>query len=44
MRSTDAFPSKFLKAADVKAKAIVAAISYVEMELVGKGQDRKSVV
>jgi len=41
MRSTDAFPSKFLKAADVKAKAIVAAISYVEMELVGKGQDQR---
>jgi len=41
MRATDAFPSKYLKAADVKTKAIIAAISYVEMELVGQGQDQK---
>ena len=41
MRSTDAFPSKFLKSADVKAKQIVATISHVDMEVVGQGQDQK---
>ena len=41
MRSSDAFPSKFLKSADVKAKQIVAAISHVDMEVVGQGQDQK---
>jgi hypothetical protein len=42
MRSTDAFPSKYLKSADVKAKQIVATISHVDMETVGAGQDQKS--
>jgi hypothetical protein len=41
MRSNDAFPSKFLKSADVKAKHLIATISHVEMELVGQGQDQK---
>jgi hypothetical protein len=29
MRSVDAFPSKYLKSADVKAKPLIATISYV---------------
>jgi hypothetical protein len=41
MRSNEAFPSKFLKSADVKAKPIVATISHMEMELVGQGQEQK---
>jgi len=41
MRSTDAFPSKYLKSSDVKAKAIVATISHVDVEPVGQGQDQK---
>jgi hypothetical protein len=41
MRSSDAFPSKYLKSADVKAKQIVATISHVDMESVGIGQDQK---
>jgi len=41
MRSSDAFPSKYLKSADVKAKAMVAVISNVEMETVGQGPDQK---
>jgi hypothetical protein len=41
MRSNEAFPSKFLKSADVKAKPIITTISHMEMELVGQGQDQK---
>jgi hypothetical protein len=41
MRSTDAYPSKYLKSDDVKTKQIIATISYMEMELVGQGQDQK---
>ena len=41
MRSNAAFPSKFLKSADVKAKPIVTTISHMEMEPVGQGQDQK---
>jgi hypothetical protein len=41
MRSSDAFPSKYLKSADVKTKPFVATISHVDMELVGQGQDQK---
>src|SRR5215469_3987160 len=41
MRSNEAFPSKFLKSADVKGKPIVATISHMEMELVGQGQEQK---
>jgi hypothetical protein len=40
MRSNEAFPAKFKKAADVKAKPLFAIISHVEMELVGQGQDQ----
>ena len=40
MRSSDAFPSKYLKSADVKTKPFVATISHVDMELVGQGQDQ----
>jgi hypothetical protein len=42
MKSTDAFPAKFLKAADVKARPIIAVISHVEMEAVGQGADQKN--
>jgi len=41
MRSSDAFPSKYMKSSDVKAKQLVATISHVEMQLVGQGQDQK---
>ena len=41
MKSSDAFPSKYLKSSDVKAKHLVATISHVDMELVGQGQDQK---
>jgi hypothetical protein len=41
MRSKDAFPTKFLRSSDAKTKPIIAIISYLEMELVGQGQDRK---
>jgi hypothetical protein len=41
MKSSDAFPSKYLKSSDVKAKQLVATISHVEMEQVGQGQDQK---
>lgn len=41
MRSNDAFPSTYLKSADVKGKTFVATISHVAMELVGQGQDQK---
>jgi hypothetical protein len=41
MKTSDAFPSRYLQTATVKAKPIVATISHVEMELVGQGQDAK---
>jgi hypothetical protein len=41
MRKDEAFPGKYLKAADVKANPITAKISYVEMETVGQGKDQK---
>ena len=41
MRAHDAFPSTYLKSADVKAKPLVATISHMEMETVGQGQDQK---
>jgi hypothetical protein len=41
MRTSDLFPSKYLKAEDAKAKQIVATISYMKQELVGQGQDQK---
>jgi len=42
MRRDEAFPAKFLKAADVKEAPLFAVISYVEMETVGQGTDSKS--
>ena len=41
MRAKDMFPSKYLKAADVKAKPIVAVISHLAQEMVGQGPDQK---
>jgi hypothetical protein len=41
MRATEAFPSTYLKSADVKTRPIVATISSMEMEAVGQGQDQK---
>jgi hypothetical protein len=39
MRASQAFPAKYLKAADVKAKPIVTVISHLAQEKVGKGSD-----
>jgi len=41
MKTSDAFPSRYLQTATVKAKPIVATISHVEMEKVGHGVDQK---
>jgi hypothetical protein len=41
MRANEAFPAKYLKAADVKAKPIVTVISHLAQEMVGQGQDQK---
>jgi len=41
MKTSDAFPSRYLQTATVKVKPIVATISDVEMELVGQGADQK---
>ena len=39
MRASQAFPSTYLKSSDVKERPIVATISHVAKEKVGKGQD-----
>jgi hypothetical protein len=44
MKSTDAFPSKYLKSADVKAAPMVAIISYVTQEAVGQDKQTKPVI
>jgi hypothetical protein len=44
MRSSDAYPSKFLKSADVKAKQMIATISYVAKEAVGQDKKEKPVI
>jgi hypothetical protein len=44
MRSTDAFPSKYLKSADVKTKPLIATISYVVQEAVGEDKKKKPVL
>jgi hypothetical protein len=44
MKSTDAFPSKFLKTSDVKAKPLIATISYVVQEAVGQDKKEKPVI
>jgi hypothetical protein len=41
MKTSDAFPSRYLQTATVKARPIVAIISGVAMELVGQGADQK---
>jgi hypothetical protein len=41
MKTSDAFPSRYLQTVTVKAKPIVATISNVEMELVGQGADQR---
>jgi len=41
MKSSDAFPRKYLASAEVKAKPIIARVSAVEMETVGQGADQK---
>jgi hypothetical protein len=39
MRANEAFPSKYLKSADVKDRPLVATISQLAQEEVGKGAD-----
>jgi hypothetical protein len=39
MRSNEAFPSPYLKSADVKERPRTAVISHISREKVGKGQD-----
>jgi hypothetical protein len=41
MKTSDAFPSRYLQTSVVKDKPIVAVISHVEMETVGQGADQK---
>ena len=44
MRASEAYPSKYLKSADVKAKQMIATISYVAMETVGQDKKEKPVI
>jgi hypothetical protein len=44
MRTSDVFQSKYLKSADVKAKPMVATISYVVQEAVGEDKKTKPVI
>src|SRR5262249_27802788 len=44
MRASDAFPSKYLKSTDVKAKQLVATIRCVEQESVGQDKKPKPVI
>jgi len=44
MRSQDAFPRKYLQAADVKTKPIIAVILHLKMELVGQEKKEKPVL
>jgi hypothetical protein len=41
MKTSAMHPGQFLKAEDVKDKAIGATMSSVEMEMVGQGRDQK---
>jgi hypothetical protein len=41
MRANEAFPSTYLKSADVKDRPIVATISHIEQVNVGQGKDAK---
>lgn len=40
----DAFPSNYLKASDLKGRAIVVTIDRVEYELVGQNKEKKPVL
>jgi hypothetical protein len=44
MRSSEAFPSKYLKSSDVKAKQKIATISHLETEAVGQDKREKPVL
>jgi hypothetical protein len=44
MRTSDVFKSKYLKSADVKAKPLVAVISYLAFESVGQDKRQKPVL
>jgi len=44
MRASDAFPSKYLKSSDVKAKSKIATISSLEKEAVGQDKEQKPVL
>jgi hypothetical protein len=44
MRTSDVFKSKYLKSADVKAKPLVAVISYLAFESVGQDKQQKPVL
>jgi len=44
MRASDAFPSKYLKSSDVKAKTKIATISSLEKEAVGQNKEQKPVL
>jgi hypothetical protein len=44
MRSSEAYPSKYLKSADVKAKQMIATIVDVVMESVGQDKKEKPVI
>jgi hypothetical protein len=44
MRTSDAFPSKYLKSSDVKAKQKIAVISHLETEAVGQDKREKPVL
>jgi hypothetical protein len=41
MRARDAFPSKYLQSSDAKATSIVATISHMAQDLVGRGKIRR---
>jgi hypothetical protein len=44
MRITDAFPSDYLKAADLQGREITAAMSIVKMEAIGRDKDMLPVL
>jgi hypothetical protein len=44
MRSSEAFPSQFLKSSDVKTKHQIATISGLDFQEVGQNKDRKPVL
>jgi hypothetical protein len=44
MRTSDAFPSQYLKSADAKTRQIVTTISHLETESVGQDKKEKPVL